>query len=165
MNMPSFFRIGLLVVITAIGISAYFFLDAEKIHESFILDMTQTKSATKSLTSQDIGFYKVYTPDFKRDDTIFVQVLDPSGNIIADKKIKTKMAINYFDINQDGTYTVKATNLSENIINFEIEFGQTNSSQILYPGIAIFVGMILVIISTYRKLKNYNIAQPDENIS
>ena len=159
----SLFWIGLCIVVIGIGTSGYFFLDAKKTNESITLDITQTKMAQKHLLAQDIGFYKVYTPNFK-GDAVFIQILDPSGNIIADKKIKTKMAINYFDVNQNGLYTAKATNLSQNTINFEIEFGQTNSQQIFYPGMVIVIGMSLVIVATYRKLKNYSIAQPDENI-
>jgi hypothetical protein len=75
------------------------------------------------------------------------------------------MAINYFDFLNSGTYTLKATNLSDHEIIIEIEFGNTNSSEIIYPGIILFVGIILIIISAFMKLKNYKIAQPDENIS
>ena len=157
-------KIGLLVTITGICASAYFFLDAEKVTESFSLGIEKTGAVKTYLAGSDVGFFRVYIPDFEKD-AMFVQILDPLGNIIADKKIETKMAINYFDVYKSGIYTVKATNLSEGTLYFEIEFGQTNSQQVIYPGIVIVVGVILVIISVYSKLKNYNMAQPDENIS
>ena len=47
----------------------------------------------------------------------------------------------------------------------EVEFGNTNVSQIRNPGIVLFLGFVLMVISGYRKLKNYKIAQPDEKIS
>ncbi len=148
----SLFWIGVLFTISGISASAYFFVDAEKTSEPFALDTAQTKSIKKVLSSQDIGFFKTYTPDFE-GGAVFVQIADQYGNIIADKKIQTKMAINYFDIDKSGTYTVKATNLSQNSIYFELEFGQTNSQQIMYPAIVIVAGMILVIVSSYRKLQ------------
>lgn len=152
----SLFHIGLLVSMVGIAFCAYFFIDAEKSNTSFTLDAAQTKSTDIYLQPNDIGFYKVYTPNFK-GDAVFIQILDPLNNIITDKKIETKMAINYFDIIKDGSYEIKATNLSQNSIYLEIEFGQTNSKQINYPAMVVSIGIIMIIGSTYKKLKNYQI--------
>ena len=45
---------------------------------------------------------------------IFVQVLDTKDNVIQEQKIQTKMSVGYFDFIEDGTYTVKITNISKN---------------------------------------------------
>jgi len=84
---------------------------------------------------------------------------------LADKRIETKTAVNYFDFENSNVYTLKVTNLSDHKISVQIEFGDTNLSQISYPGIVFYVGVVLLMISGYRRLKNYKIAQPDENIS
>ena len=76
-----------------------------------------------------------------------------------------KTAVNYFDFENSNVYTLKVTNLSDHQISVQIEFGDINLSQIRYPGIVFYVGVILLMISGYRQLKNYKIAQPDENIS
>jgi hypothetical protein len=49
-------------------------------------------------------------------------------------------------------------------VNLEMELGDTNSKQMTGPGITIFVGILVLIGLSFFKIKNYNIAQPDENI-
>ena len=149
------FQIGLLATITGILVAAYLFTDTQKINQDIVLDTSQIISLEKNFqimhNQQDIGFFKVYTPQFQ-NNIIFVQILDISQNVIADKKIQTKMAINYFDIDKTGLYTIKVTNLSQEPIYIEIEFGQTNSNQLIYPGIIIIVGVVTMIGSAYKKL-------------
>jgi len=94
-----------------------------------------------------------------------VQILDPNENIITDKKIETKMSVNYFEITENGQYLLKITNISENPIKLEVELGDSNSSKMIYPGVILVAGIMLMIISGYRRLRNYSIAQPDEKIS
>ena len=79
--------------------------------------------------------------------------------------IQTKMSVGYFDFTEDGTYTLKATNISKNQINLQVELGNTNSQQMIPAGILILIGSVTMIIMSYMKIKNYNMAQPDENIS
>ncbi|MEK6931375.1 MAG: hypothetical protein AABZ37_04295, partial [Thermoproteota archaeon] len=63
-----------------------------------------------------------------------------------------------------GTYTAKITNPTENQINLQVEFGDANSENMIPSGVTILVGAVMIIISSYMKLKNYSIEQPDENI-
>ncbi len=158
------FRLGLAVTVMGIGVTAFLFAGAQKTTESFILDIAQTGSSEQYLEAGDIGFFRVYSPNFG-GEPIFVQVIDPGENIIADKKVETRMAINYFDIEQDGVFSVKATNLSSNAVYFEVEYGQTGAEKLRYPGIMILAGVILVVVASYRRLRDYSMAQPDENAS
>src|SRR3989338_1369159 len=96
---------------------------------------------------------------------IFVQILDRNQNIISEEIIQTKMSVGYFDFEKSGSYTAKITNPSENQINLQIEFGDANSENMISPGVMILVGAVMIIVSSYMKLKNYSIEQPDENIS
>ena len=164
MKKISLFKIGLILAIVGIAWIGFVFLQAEKNYEIFRLKDSQSLVFNMDLVGAGIGFYKTMMPNFAGEG-LFIQILDSNGNVIADKQIETKMAINYFDFLNSGTYTLKATNLSDHEIIIEIEFGNTNSSEIIYPGIILFVGIILIIISAFMKLKNYKIAQPDENIS
>jgi len=75
------------------------------------------------------------------------------------------MSVGYFDFNEDGIHTVKVTNISKNQINLQIEFGNTNSLQMIPAGVLILVGSLIMIAMSYLKIKNYKIEQPDENIS
>jgi len=160
---PSLFKIGLILSIICVVFIGYGFYEGEKISQTFLLDTEQTESLDLRLQDSGIGFYKISVPDL--GDSVFIQIVDSQHNVLADKKIETKTAINYFDFENSNVYTLKVTNLSDHQISVEIEFGDTNLSQIRYPGIVLYVGIVLLMISGYRRLKNYKIAQPDENIS
>jgi len=159
----SLFKIGLILSIIGVVLVGYGFYEGEKISQTFLLDTEQTKSLDLRLQDSGIGFYKISVPDL--GDSVFIQIVDSQHNVLADKKIETKTAVNYFDFENSDVYTIKVTNLSDHQISVQIEFGDTNLSQIRYPGIVLYVGVILLMISGYRRLKNYKIAQPDENIS
>ncbi len=163
MKKPSLFKIGLILSIICVVFIGYGFYEGEKISQTFLLDTEQTESLDLRLQDSGIGFYKISVPDL--GDSVFIQIVDSQHNVLADKKIETKTAVNYFDFENSNVYTLKVTNLSDHQISVEIEFGDTNLSQIRYPGIVLYVGIVLLMISGYRRLKNYKIAQPDENIS
>ena len=163
MKKPSLFKIGLILSIIGVVFVGYGFYEGEKISQTFLLDTEQTESLDLRLQDSGIGFYKISIPDL--GDSVFIQIVDSQHNVLADKKIETKTAVNYFDFENSDVYTLKVTNLSDHQISVQIEFGDINLSQIRYPGIVFYVGVILLMISGYRRLKNYKIAQPDENTS
>ena len=103
-------------------------------------------------------------PEFT-EENVFVQILDMNLNIIEEQKIKTKFSVSYFDFNENGIYTIKVSNISENQVNVQIEFGDTNSDKMIVPGFMILLGSLLIMLMSYLKIKNYNIEQPDENIT
>ena len=49
-------------------------------------------------------------------------------------------------------------------MNYEIEIGSTNAVMISTPAGVMFVGGLLLLFTSYMKLKNYRIEQPDEKI-
>ena len=158
------FKIGLVLVIVGMVWISMIFADTEKIQEQTILKQSSSVEIKSQFTGVDIGFYKIYMPEFAGEE-IFVQILDISDNVIQEQVIQTRMSVGYFDFNEDGEYTVKVTNLAKNQINLEVEFGNTNSKEMIPPGIMILGGSIAMIIMSYLKIKNYKMAQPDENIS
>ena len=103
-------------------------------------------------------------PEFAGEE-IFVQILDTKENVIAEQMVQTKLSVGYFDFNEDGEYTIKITNIAENSIDVQIEFGNTNSQKMLPSGIMVLVGALVMMIMSYIKIKNYKIEQPEENIS
>ena len=52
-----------------------------------------------------------------------------------------------------------------NSIESKLEFGDTNSDKMIVPGFMILLGSLLIMLMSYLKIKNYNIEQPDENIT
>ena len=160
----SLFKIGLALVIVGMIWISIIFVDTEKTLEQITLKQSSSFEIKSQFTGTDIGFYKVYMPEFAGEG-IFVQVLDVKDSVIQEQVIQTKMSVGYFDFNEDGEYTVKVTNLAKNQVNLEIEFGNTNSKEMIPAGIMILVGSIAMIVMSYLKIKNYKMAQPDENIS
>lgn len=160
----SLFKIGLVLTIISIVWIGFVFSEEKKTLQSFSLNGAQTSTMNIELQKSGIGFYKTTMPNFARD-ALFVQVIDPNEDIIADKKIETKMAVNYFDFKYSGIYTLKITNLSDKSIIVEVETGDTNASEMRNAGIILFIGVLLIMISAYRWLKNYRTTQPEEKIS
>ena len=158
------FKIGLvLVIIGMVGVSLIF-NETEKIYDSVLLKESSSFETKLEFTGSDIGYYKFYISKFSGEE-IFVQILDTKDNIIQEQRIQTKMSVGYFDFSESGMYTLKVTNISKNLINLQIEFGNTNSQKMIPTGIMIFVGALLMMIMSYFKIKNYKIEQPEENIS
>ena len=151
------------MIIGMIWISVIF-VETEKTHDSVLLKESNSFELKSEFLGSDIGFYKVYMPEFTGEE-VFVQILDTKENVIQEEKIQTKMSVGYFDFNENGIYTVKITNISKNPIDLQIEFGNTNSQKMIPAGILILVGAVTIIVMAYLKIKNYNIEQPDENIS
>ena len=140
------------------------YLENEKTIDEFTLLSGQTESIVASLENSGIGYFLVTMPEFA-SDSLFIQVLDSDSNVITDKKIETKKAVNYFSFSETGDYSLKISNLSEKSVLVHIEYGDANVSEIRNPGVIVLVGIILMIFASFRKLLNYNMAQPSEKIS
>jgi hypothetical protein len=158
------FKVGLILTIIGTVWLGVVFWQTEKVSESFNLEPAQTITLDIMLQDSGIAFYKIFIPNFA-GDAVFVQILDSNENILEDKRIETKMAVNYIDFDYSGKYTLKATNLSEDTKIIEIEFGDMNITEMRIPGMIMIIGLLIIIISFFRKLQNYRTAQPEENIS
>ncbi len=163
MKILSLFKIGLILSVIGVVFVGYGFSEGEKTSQTFNLDTEQTETLDFRLQDSGVGFYKISIPEL--GDSVFIQIVDSHENVLVDKKVETKTAVNYFDFENSDVYTLKVTNLSDHQISVQIEFGDTNLLEIRYPGIILYVGIVLLMISGYRRLKNYKIAQPDENTS
>ena len=159
----SIFGISLGLIIIGIVWIGIITVQSDKMSEFFNLRATQTEVYEIYLNGEDVGFYKVSVPEL--GESVFTQILSPQGNIISDKKLDTKLAINYFDIKESGIYKIKITNLNEHPLIVEVEIGQTNISELRNPGIILMLGVALMALIGFKKLKNYSTAQPDEKIS
>ena len=160
----SLLKLRLVLKIVGIIWISFIFVETEKTHDTILLKQSDSFELNSEFTGVDIGFYRVYMPEFTGEE-VFVQILDAKDNVIREERIQTKMSVGYFDFNEDGTHTVKITNISKNQINLQVEFGNTNSQQMIPAGVLILVGAITMIVMSYLKIKNYKIEQPDENIS
>ena len=160
---PSLFKVGFgLLFVGIISLSIIFF-EGERISEKFWLKSADSIQFKMNFEGTDVGYYKIFIPEFS-DTGVFVQILDQNFNVISDGTVETKMSVGYFD-HSEGEYLVKITNISNQNMNLELEFGETNAQHMIIPGIITLAGGILLVVSTFNKLRDYKIAQPDENIS
>ena len=139
------------------------FNEGERISENFFLKSSESAEIELYLEGQDIGYYKIFMPNFS-GQRVFVQILDQHHNVISDGIVETKMSVGYFDF-EGGEMVAKVTNLSDENIILEIEFGDTNGREMIIPGIITLTGGLIIVIALYFKLRDYRIEQPDENIS
>ena len=160
----SAFKVGLALVIIGMIWVSIIFNETEKNHEESLLKKSNSIESKLEFSGIGIGYYKIYMPEFINED-VFVQILDKNLNIIKEQKVNTKFSVAYFEFEKDGVYTIKVSNISENQVNLQVEFGDTHSQKMVAPGIMILVGSLIMMLISYLKIKNYNIEQPDENIS
>jgi len=158
------FKISLVLIIIGMIWVSLIFNETEKIHDSILLKQSNSIEVKSEFSGVDIGYYKLYMPEFAGEE-VFVQILDINDNVIEEQKVQTKMSVGYFDFGENGIYTVRIINISKNQIDLQIEFGNTNSQKMMPAGITILVGALGMMIVSYMKIKNYNIEQPEENIS
>jgi hypothetical protein len=142
---------------------SFVFLQGDKVSEEIVLKSISSYDLEIDLKGKGIGYYKVFMPEFAGEQ-VFVQILDKNLNVISEDSVQTKMSVGYFDFEKSGTYTAKITNPTENEIELEIELGDASSDTMIPPGVMILVGAVMIIFSSYMKLKNYRIEQPDKNI-
>ncbi len=158
------FKISLALIIIGMIWVSIIFNETEKTHDSILLEQSSSFEVKSDFSGVDIGYYKLYMPEFS-GDKVFVQIIDVNQNVIQEQKVKTKMSVAYFDFSETGLYTARITNISENPINLQVELGNTNSQKMFTPGIMILIGAVTLMIISYVKIRNYNIEQPEENIS
>jgi hypothetical protein len=158
------FKIGLVLVIIGIVWTSLVFDETEKKYDSVLLKQSNSFEVKSEFFDSGVGYYKLYMPEFSGEE-VFVQILDTKDNVIEEQMVQTKMSVGYFYFNESGKHTVKITNIAKNSIDIQVEFGNTNSQKMLLSGIMVVVGAVVMMMASYMKIKNYNIEQPEENIS
>ena len=155
----SSFRNGIIII--AFGVLWMSLIFSEGIQESELISINPQKSQkfSISLTGEGIAFYEVNIKNYKQSP-LFVQVLEPKGNIIAEQKIHTILSENYFKFNENGIYVIRVTNISEQTLEFTIKYGDTKVEELLIPEIITFIGSSILIYAIFRRMKLYSMAQP-----
>ena len=160
----SFFKVGVGLLIIGMIFLSLIYYEGDRNMKNFSLKPSDSAEMNMEFVGKDIGYYKIFIPEFSGSE-VFVQILDQNHNIISDDIVATKMSVNYFNFETSGTYFVKVTNISDEQLNIEVEFGDTNGREMIIPGIITLAGGIMVVIALYIKLRDYRTEQPDENIS
>tara|TARA_A100001037_G_scaffold184147_1_gene165008 strand:- start:1141 stop:1632 length:492 start_codon:yes stop_codon:yes gene_type:complete len=157
------FKISILLIIIGASGTGVIFSEAERVAEIMSLKQNESDDISMFFEANDIGYHKVTIPEFEGQG-VFYRIVDENYDTISKGIVETKMSIRYFDVKETGVYTMVMTNLAQEKMNYEVEIGSTNAIIISIPAGVMFVGGLLLLFASYVKLKNYRIAQPDENI-
>lgn len=139
---------------------------SDGINELGIISINPQKSEMINLplTGEGIAFYEIYIQNYKQNP-LFVQILDPKENIIAEQKIHTILSENYFHFTDKGNYIIRISNFSEENIEFSIKYGDTKLKELLIPELITFVGSSILVYAIFLRMIHYSIAQPKDNTS
>jgi len=159
----SLFKISILLIIIGASGTGIIFSESDKIQQFMMLKQTESNQVNLYLEVGDIAYYKITIPEFEGEG-VFYRIVDENYDTISKGISETKMSIRYFDVKESGMHTMIVTNLSQESMNYEIEIGSTDSNKIMIPAGIMFVGGLLLLFTSFMKLKNYRIEQPDENI-
>ena len=159
----SLFKISILLIIIGASGTIIVFSESEKLEQFMTLKQTESDKISLYFEAGDIGYYKVTIPEFDGQG-VFYRIVDDNYDIISKGLIQTKMSIRYFDVKESGMYTMILSNTAKEKVNYQVEIGSTDSMNISIPAGVMFVGGLLLLFTSYIKLKNYRTEQPDENI-
>ena len=159
----SLFKISILLVIIGASGTGIIFSESDKIQQVMTLNQTEFNEVSLFFEAEDIAYYKITIPEFEGQG-VFYRIVDEDQNTISKGISETKMSIRYFDVKESGVHTMIITNLSQESMKYEIEIGSTDANKIIIPAGIMFVGGLLLLFTSFMKLKNYRTEQPDENI-
>ena len=159
----SLFKISILLIIIGASGTGIIFSESDKIQQVMTLKQTEFNEVSLFFEAEDIAYYKITIPEFEGQG-VFYRIVDENQNTISKGISETKMSIRYFDVKESGVHTMIVTNLSQENMKYEIEIGSTDANKIMIPAGIMFVGGLLLLFTSFMKLKNYRTEQPDENI-
>ena len=159
----SLFKISILLIIIGASGIGIIFSESDKIQQFMTLKQTESNEISLYFDAEDIGYYKITIPEFDGQG-VFFRIVDEDYDTISKGIVETKMSIRYFDVKESGIYTMILTNLAQEKMDCEIEIGSTDAIRIMIPAGIMFTGGLLLLFTSFMKLKNYRIEQPDENI-
>ena len=158
----SLFKISILLVIIGASGTGIIFSESDKTEQFMTLKQTESDKLSLYFDAEDIGYYKITIPEFEGQG-VFYRIVDDDYDTVSKGISETKMSIRYFDVKESGIHTIILTSLSQEKMDYEIEIGSTDANKIMIPAGIMFVGGLLLLFTSFMKLKNYRIEQPDEN--
>jgi len=159
----SLFKISILLIIIGASGIGIIFSESDKIQQFMTLKQTESNQISLYFKAEDIAYYKITIPEFDGKG-VFFRIVDENYDTISKGISETTMSIRYFDVKESGIHTMIVTNLSQESMKYEIEIGSTDANKIVIPAGIMFVGGLLLLFTSFMKLKNYRTEQPDENI-
>ena len=159
----SIFKISILLIAIGASGAGVIFSEADRSLQLMSLKQTESDEISMYFEKNDIGYYRITISEFQGQG-VFFRIVDENYDTVSKGIAETKMSIRYFDTKESGIYSIVLTNLAQEKMNYEVEIGSTNALIISIPTGVMFVGGLLLLFTSYMKLKNYRIAQPDENM-
>ena len=157
------FKISILLIIIGASGTGIIFSEAERTLQSMLLKQIESDGISQYFEAGDIAYHKISIPEFEGQG-VFYRIVNEDYDTISKGIAETKMSIRYFDVKESGAYTIILTNLAQEKMNYEVEIGSTNAIMISMPAGVMFVGGLLLLFTSYMKLKNYRTEHPVEKI-
>ncbi|MDX1372351.1 MAG: hypothetical protein R3321_07765 [Nitrososphaeraceae archaeon] len=158
-NNFSLLIIGIALIIIGLTWIWVVFYSETKPSEVISLYPEESTSFNLYLTNQGLAYYKISIINYDLQ-ILFIQIIEPKNNVIAEQKIHTKMSVNFFEYDIDGNYVIRITNVSEKNTEFLVEFGDSKSEELVLPLIPSIIGSFIVIYIAYRKMMTYSMEHP-----
>jgi hypothetical protein len=159
----SLFKISILLVIIGASGTGIIFSESDKSYQFMTLKQTESDELSLYFETGDVGYYKITILEFEGQG-VFYRIVDENYDTISKGISETKMSIRYFDVKESGIHTMILTNLAQEKMSYDIEIGSTDVDRIMIPAGIMFIGGLLLLFTSFMKLKNYKTEQPDENI-
>ncbi len=164
MRLPiSLFYIGIILIISGSIWAGIILSEANKSVDSFHLGNSEVGTTSLKVQGNGIGFYLISSESYQNN--ILAKVIDSHGNFLDIRKITNKVTVDYFHFEHNDQVTLELTNLSDNPVQLSITIGDTRVSEIMLPAILILAGVLILVFSGFKKLRNYITEHPDENNS
>lgn len=159
----SLFYIGILLIIAGSIWAGILLYATNKNTSNFLLENSEAGSLSMKVKGNGIGFYLISSESYQNN--VLAKVIDSHGNFLDIRKITNKVTVDYFHFEHDDQVTLEITNLSDKPVQLSTTIGDTRVQEITLPAILIFMGVMILIFSGYKKLRNYITEHPDENKS
>lgn len=141
---------------------AHVFLDGP--HGGGELELGPSETGSVEVFARGTGYRQVHMPEFD-GQAVLVRVADPSGNLISDGVVQTRMTVDYFEAAEAGPHSIIVTNVSQKPVAVEIAGGGADAARLAWPGGAAAGGVALLAAWGCLRAVRYITAQPDENSS
>lgn len=154
------FWAALVVLVAGSAWCAHVFMDGH--HGGGELELGPSETGAVEVFLDGTGYRQVHMPGFA-GQALLVRVADPSGNLISDGIVQTRMAVDYFEAGEAGPHSVIVTNVSDEPASVELAVGSADAARLAWPGAAAAAGAALMAAWGCLRAARYITAQPDEN--
>ena len=159
---PTALLVGVIIAVAgAAGVSYVQLGIPDPVRVGMILESGETMELEGILDAPDVGFFGIVLEEPRAAAQVII--VSPAGAELVDEIVYTRQSVDYFDLDGDGTYTLRATLVSARDSHVSAELGQVASAETMYPAAVLVAGVVVIVGALCVRFARYITAQPDEN--